>query len=733
MKLRLSWLLWSCSLVPSSLVACGESAGETLNVCALDGTCQSESAGERGTLVSARAEGAPVTLVALDAGPHCSHEPSGELVCALGPNDSVTLLAPELAGHRFVRWEGAPVCSSDARELLLHGVHEPARCVARYVQRLRVEGVIGGVAQDQAGPQVIAQTGSPYARCEGGRCEVDRGQPVVLIAPERPGLRFVGFDGADCKRTGDTTALVTASAGDVRCVAEYVQGFVVEGTARGLRGTTTGVTASSDAPSARCQAGSCVIAPGASVVLQAPEVPGFRFRGWSGDGPCTGSDPTLRLANVDGSLHCMAEYVLRFPVSGRADGAPAQIVIASDPTAHCREGVCEVDQGASATVTASSVPGFRLRGFSGAGCVAAGGDLATVDDVQGPVECVAHYVQGVAVSGTLNNAGGTPSNPSLSVVATSTSAGATCEAGRCAIDVGGSVTLTAPTLPGRTFLGWSGDPGCTGTTPALVLPMVTTSISCSAGFLPLRRVEGLVVPSAAGAVVASASVPSARCQAGACDFEGSADVVLQVTGNAGFRFAGWSGAPGCTGANAQLKLASLSADTRCTANFILRVPVTTDVTPAGSGSVVASSLSAAQACKDGACTVDAGSEVLLVPVASAGHRFVQWRGCSTSTTNLLILPGLTAAAQCTAVFERITHQVTGTPNGNGSVSLRMGNTVCPATGCIVPDGASVTLTAQPAAGHVFSGWKGCAASKSLTITLPMVMGDRGCIANFVKG
>jgi len=729
MKLPFSWLLLSLA----SLAGCGESAAEDVqDVCASGMTCSEVGAAERKTVVTARAEGAPVELVelvALSDTPMCTQRADVGLVCSLDQGAAVTLLAPERAGYRFTHWEGHPRCSGESHELVLHDLveptPEPVQCVARYVRRVRVEGVLEGATD---GTEVLAQAEAPFARCRGAVCEVEPGQAVVLLAPERAGLRFAGFDGPGCTASGDGTATVTAGEADVRCVARYVAGFVVEGSARGLPASAAGVQASSDAPGARCDGGSCVLAPGATIVLQAPEVAGFRFRGWSGDAPCSGTDPTLRLPGVTASLHCLAEYVVRFPVTGRADGAPAEIVVASDPEAHCREGTCEVDQGASATLTAGSAPGFRLRGWSGAGCEAAGGDLATVRDVQGPVECVAHYVQGVAVSGTVTHAVG-------SVVASSTTPGAVCEAGRCAIDVGGQATLTAPTLPGRTFLGWSGGFGCIGTSPTLVFPSVTSSTSCNADFAPLRRVEGAVVPVAAGSVVASATAPTVRCAGASCEFEGTADVVLRVSGLPGYRFAGWSGGPACTGTSAQLTLPAVSADTRCTANFILRVPITSDVTPPGSGTVRASSLSAAQACAQGACTVDAGSEVLLVPVPSAGHRFVAWRGCASTTASLLVLAGVTAPAQCTAVFERIAFTVTGSAGagGGGTVSLRMGEVACAGTSCKVPEGGSVTLTAQPAPGYVFTGWNGCAASKAITITLPTVIGNRNCVANFVKG
>jgi hypothetical protein len=66
------------------------------------------------------------------------------------------------------------------------------------------------------------------------------------------------------------------------------------------------------------------------------------------------------------------------------------------------------------------------------------------------------------------------------VDASSSSAGASCGRGSCAVKAGSSVTLTATAESGSKFTGWSGD--CSGTAAAVTIDNVQSDKNCTATF-----------------------------------------------------------------------------------------------------------------------------------------------------------------------------------------------------------------------------------------------------------
>ena len=102
--------------------------------------------------------------------------------------------------------------------------------------------------------------------------------------------------------------------------------------------------------------------------LTAPTVVGYRFAGWSGDGPCVGSEPVLALTGLTSDVRCTATYVARRKVTGLAVGpepAPAIIATSPDVFAVCAGNVCEVDAGGTVQLLAPSVHSYRVAEWSG--------------------------------------------------------------------------------------------------------------------------------------------------------------------------------------------------------------------------------------------------------------------------------------------------------------------------------------------------------------------------------
>jgi hypothetical protein len=657
----------------------------------------------------------------------CKPGAEGGLTCVLTPGGKVRWIAPEVDGYRFVGWTGEDErCASDERVLELTKLERDTSCVARYVRRLRVSGRVDGQAEDDDSLALTASSDAELASCEASSCEVDRGDSVTLLAPERDGFRLTGFEGSGCHDRKGSRVVVTTKDEDVTCTAVYVESLTVRGQIQGLApNDQAAVEASSSHETAVCEAQLCGVDPGATVTLTAPAVEGYRFRGWTGDPSCTSGATTAEISDVRQNIVCIADYVPRFTVTAKSEGAEAVLSASSSNLFSVCEGPrCEVDQGESVTLIAGTVSGYRLDTWSGEGCAQADGDSALAADVSEDRTCVAKFIRGVAVSGTVVNATG-------SVEASSSSAGADCARGRCTIDVGGAVTLTAPLLEGRTFMGWSGDPGCAGVNRVLVLSDVSDSKACRATFTPRHLVNGRALPAAGGSIVASSTGRNASCQAARCEVDQGSAVVLTASAAGSFRFTGWSGGGPCSGNNARLELRDIQNALSCNANFVARVQVSSSVAPAASGTVNASSLSTGATCQGGACTVDSGSSVMLSAVASAGFRFTRWSDCETSAINPLIVQAA-GDQRCTANFERLSYVVAATAGAGGSVSGRVDDSSCANARCTVEHGGSATFTATPTSGYSFSGWSDCMTSAQPSLTLSNVTGARTCRAAFTR-
>lgn len=694
-----------------SAVDCEDGQRCVENACVSTGSNSSTVEGR------ARAEGVDARIeTELVGDQQC--EQGAETVCTLKPGSKVIWRAPLVEGYRFVEWTGGRGCAGSEPTLEI-SLSTDVECVARYVKRWRV---IGTLADGQGEVRVVSE--SAFASCSGNVCEVDQDAEVTLNAPARDGFRLASWEGDGC--VADTRALITIRPrGDVECRARYIESLTVRGSAVG---TEAAIVASSESTSAVCDQALCGIDPGAAVTLSAPVVDGYRFAGWSGDERCSSTESALRIDDVRTNVSCTASYVARFTVTGESEGAspaPPLTATSADAFARCEGARCEVDEGGAVTLSAPSVPGMRLKEWLGEGCVASTGASATASDVRQSRSCTAQYVEGVAVIGSVVGADAT-------VEATSMSAGAACTPGRCIIDIGGSVTLTAPALTGRSFLGWSGDEGCSGSERALTLTDVRTSTTCDARFAARFDVNGTAAPSDGGSVVASSTVAGALCRNDVCNVDEGSTVTLTATASDGHRFTGFSGGGSCTGSAAALTLRDVRNNVSCSANFVQRLQVTGEVSPAAAGSVVASSLATAASCSGSACTVDARSDVALLASPSAGYRFTRWTGCGDGALNPLLVDNVLAAQRCTASFERITYVVSANASAGGSVSGQLGASACANASCTVPHGESVSFRAAPSAGYMFSGWSGCSDSVDAAITLPGVTSMQMCRATFTR-
>jgi Divergent InlB B-repeat domain/FG-GAP-like repeat len=126
-----------------------------------------------------------------------------------------------------------------------------------------------------------------------------------------------------------------------------------------------------------------------------------------------------------------------------------------------------------------------------------------------------------------------------------------------------------------------------------------------------------------------------------------------------------------------------------------------DVTPVTGGSVTPNS-----------GTFMKGESVQLLAKPAAEYLFKEWNGAFASTSN----PGnlvMDTDKRVTGVFEKRQYPLNLTIEGNGSVKEEI---VLVASQAQYPSGTTVKLTAIPAAGAMFSEWKGDITSKDSVIT-----------------
>jgi len=146
------------------------------------------------------------------------------------------------------------------------------------------------------------------------------------------------------------------------------------------------------------------------------------------------------------------------------------------------------------------------------------------------------------------------------ISASSNAPGSNCNGATCIVEIGSSVQLMAAPNTGYRFGSWSGD--CTGTTATVSLSALKVDKSCRANFI--QRFTVSVVSAGSGTVSISLQ-GSGPCAGTMCTVDIGSQVTLSAIPNAGFHFAGWTGA-GCTTSLNPFTFMPV-ADTTCTGHF----------------------------------------------------------------------------------------------------------------------------------------------------------------------
>ncbi len=142
------------------------------------------------------------------------------------------------------------------------------------------------------------------------------------------------------------------------------------------------------------------------------------------------------------------------------------------------------------------------------------------------------------------------------------------------------------------------------------------------------------------------------------------------------------------------------------------------VSKSGTGTVSGSGISCGSTCSG---VYASGTTVTLTATPDAGMTFTGWSGAATGTANPVTLT-MNGDLTLTAAFSGITSytlSVTRAGEGSGTVTSSPSGVSCGSTcSASFAGNTSVTLTAAPASGSIFTGWSGaCSGTGSCVVSM----------------
>jgi hypothetical protein len=238
-------------------------------------------------------------------------------------------------------------------------------------------------------------------------------------------------------------------------------------------GTGTGTVTSTPAGIA-CQP-TCVanFASGQVVALTATAAAGSTFAGWTGAGPCEGTEVCMFDITVATSVTAnftknVTNVTLTVAETGTGTG-----MVTSAPAGIACQPTCSASfaSGQAVALTATAAAGSTFAGWSGAGCSGTAGCSVTLTAATTVTAMFNKSTTNFAL--TVTEAGGGTGT------VTSAPAGIACQPMCSASFASGQVVaLTATAAEGSTFAGWSGA-GCSGTGGCSVTVTAATAVTAT--------------------------------------------------------------------------------------------------------------------------------------------------------------------------------------------------------------------------------------------------------------
>jgi len=284
---------------------------------------------------------------------------------------------------------------------------------------------------------------------------------------------------------------------------------------------------------------------------------------------------------------------------------------------------------------------------------------------------------------------------------------------------GTTVKLAVNTNPGYDWTGWSGTSNNAANPTTVIMSggnkQVTVMFS---GRFTLTVSNQLVIGSVVSFPEGSIAVNPAPGNDGKYAYGTS--ITLTASAESGY---GWKSWTGTSSDSTNPTTVTINSDKHIAVNWEQRFLANINnlaFTGSGidftGGSVAVSPAPGA----DGAWSKN--TKVTFSATPKTGYRFDRWSGDVNSTTNNITVT-LNSDKNISAIFIRIYNLTTITsPLGGGSIN--------PGSG-VYDEGASITLTATPAAGYRFVRWSGD-ASGNVTPTTITMNADKTVTATFIK-
>ncbi|HTJ44209.1 MAG TPA: InlB B-repeat-containing protein [Kofleriaceae bacterium] len=435
---------------------------------------------------------------------------------------------------------------------------------------------------------------------------------------------------------------------------------------------------------------------GTTITLTASASAGSTFLGWTGGG-CSGTGACTFTVTADTTVQ--ASFSLDGSLVVTLGGNGGGHVTSSPSGIDCGQACShQYTQGTVVTLSQTANADSTFTGWSGA-CSGTGACTVTMD--QSKIVTATFALKTFTLSVTKNGGG--------AGTVTSNVGSINC-GGTCAdlYTSGTTVTLTASASAGSTFTGWSG--ACSGSGACVVTVSAATNVVAT--FTVDQHTLALTKNgTGAGNVTGGGLNCGGTCTA---QVAYGTQVTLVATPSGGSTFAGWSGG-GCSGTGTCVT--TITADTNITATFnVTTYTLTANVAGNGSGSV--SSSPSGISCP-GTCSSSYAynTVVTLTASASTGSQFTAWSGACAGSGSCVVT--MSQAQNVTATFTLKQYTLSVTVGGKGSVTSSPAAINCPGT-CSAGFnyGTSVTLTATPQAGYVFTGWSGaCSGTAACNVTI----------------
>jgi subtilisin family serine protease len=650
-------------------------------------------------------------------------------VPSTSPATVVTLTATPEAGSALAGWSGCTTASGNVCTVSMAG----ARTVTATFQPallLTVKTYGTGVGT-VTGEGVSCTTGSTVG-CTAYVPSTSPATEVALTATPSSTSIFTSWSGC----TSVVGNVCTVSMTGARTVSATFQPATWLLTAKTYGtgwGTVTGEgVACTTGSTTGCTASVPNTSPATVVTLTAQPEAGSIFTSWSGCTTVVGNVCTVTMtgARTATATFQPATWLLTVKPAGAGRGTVTGegISCTTGAATGCATSVSNTSPATTVTLTATATAGSVFWSWSG--CTSVSGNVCTVAMTM--AKTVTATFQPATWPLTVNTAGSGRGTVTGEGISCTTGATAGCTASVPNTSPATAVTLTATPQAGSMFWSWS---GCTSVSGNVCTVSMTMAKTVRATFQPATwpltvSMAGTGRGTVAGGGISCTSGSTAGCTTPVPTTSPATAVTLTATPQAGSVFWSWSG---CTSVSGNVCTVSMTGAKTVTATFqpdtwLLTVSTTGTGQGTVSGGGISCTTGSTAGCTTPVPTTSPATTVTLTATPHAGSLFWSWSGCASVSGNVCTVT-MTGAKTVAATFQPDTWLLTAKTAGTGygtvtgpGISCTTGSAVgCTTAVPTTSPATSVTLTAAPQPGSIFTTWSGCSSVSGNVCTVAMTM------------